>query len=59
MDKKAYWCPKCGRIFFGAISFRKHEGSKQCELNQEKDEKEKKEACNETQQRQSGSAIRL
>ena len=39
MDKKAYWCPKCGRMFKGVTAFRKHEDSKKCKLNQEKDDK--------------------
>lgn len=39
MDRKAYWCPKCGRMFTGAIAFRKHVDSKKCKLNREKDVK--------------------
>jgi uncharacterized C2H2 Zn-finger protein len=37
MDRKAYWCPKCGRMFTGMIAFRKHVDSKKCKINREKD----------------------
>lgn len=37
MDRKAYWCPKCGRMFTGIIAFRKHVDSKKCKLNREMD----------------------
>lgn len=39
MNKKSYWCPKCGRMFMGAAAFKKHVDSKKCKLNVEKDVK--------------------
>lgn len=39
MDRKSYWCPKCGRMFVGAIAFRKHVDSKKCKINRERDER--------------------
>lgn len=39
MNKKSYWCHKCGRMFMGAAAFKKHVDSKKCKLNVEKDAK--------------------
>ena len=39
MNRKSYWCPKCGHMFIGAAAFKKHVDSKKCKLNIEKDAK--------------------
>lgn len=39
MNRKAYWCPKCGAMITGIIAFRKHEGSKACEKKRTRDER--------------------
>ena len=39
MSRKSYWCPKCGRMFFGKSAFKKHIDSKKCKINREGDKK--------------------
>ena len=39
MNRKTYWCPKCGRMFIGELAIRNHIDSKMCKLNREKDKK--------------------
>lgn len=37
MNKKSYWCPRCGRMFKGIDAYRKHVNSRKCKINDETD----------------------
>ena len=39
MNKKSYWCPRCGRMFKGIDTYRKHVNSRKCKINDETDDR--------------------